>query len=155
MNEVQQNPTPVTSVRVQIDEFSIYSDADSPIHFSAVAEVYEAIKERFGDESTGRVLVELDLDLQQSCVTIDEHKSNRLDLVERAIEKLVAVRDQMARLGAGSHGGRCSAIDDEGGNGRCKSPHGHSSVHDFPTDEEVQAKHDAWLARARAVIKSA
>lgn len=93
-------------------------------------------KQLGGGHDFGAIVVQVGVDETWDIVTVDLQQTGDMAALDRALDTLHAVRDELARL----YGkrprrlGRCLDIDE---NGRCKSTLGHEGSHRFPTAEEV------------------
>jgi hypothetical protein len=134
-NPLPPKADPMTGTYVTVDEFTINRDeAMPPIYVKTNAWIAEVVEEYRANESTGQVLVALDVDHAGSFVWIEGNRSNQLDAMLRARDALETAIDALMQLGVPR--GQCSQLSDEG---RCQSQFGHLGQHDFPSGDDSRA----------------
>jgi hypothetical protein len=125
----------MTGTSVTVDELTINrGEAMPPVYVKTNAWIAEVGEEYRANESTGQVLVALDVDCAGSFVWIERKRSNQLDVMLRARDALETAIEALTALGV--PGGQCSQLSDEL---RCQSEFGHRGQHDFPSEDDSPA----------------
>jgi hypothetical protein len=92
-----------------------------------------------GGDDHGVIVVSINVDDDFDKVTVDLGQTGDMAALDRALETLSAVRDELARV-YGNRPRRLGRCLETGDNGRCTYRLGHESDHAFPTDEELEAE---------------